>query len=333
MCGAPSEIFTPPPPHGHRRERRAHAAHERAPDDRDRLGRRASAAQHVPSGHPRAGARGPELQQEPIPRSKGPRHRQPVPEHRRRTDERAEGGIKLSLPRMRRPPAPRLRRACGARPFLRTPGADRHRRELRRRGRRSPLAARWRLAGRAPTAAGVHDGRVGGAAAAAAAPRDGRVRGGLPPRTPSLRRPRTAMADLQEKLRVSQVRLTTTGGQRVARHRAQDERAQYKQALTSLTNEATALRQREAEQVSLDKLMQKQAAFAATEAKAARARRCAARSRRSPPARRHGRAARLGQRNAALTERIGTAQQNSSRSTTRRPARSPSCKPSWPRRR
>ena len=190
-----------------------------------------------------------------------------------------EGGIKFSLPRMTTAASAPSAPVRAPAPFLRTPvgpsatGA-------------SSAAAQSALAfSRAVEAAeaGADCGvGVGMTAASSAAPTP------PPAATPvatgvsavasaaadaELARLRTAMADLQEKLRVSQVRLTTTEASVSRGNTAlKTERAQYKQALTSLTNETAAMRQREAEtKASLDKLLQKQAAFAATEAKAARA--------------------------------------------------------------
>ena len=183
-----------------------------------------------------------------------------------------ESGIKFSLPRMTASscaPAPPVRNPA---PFLRTPvgpgvtGA-------------STAAAQSALAfSRAVEAAEAGADCMVGATATAAAPTPPSVAAPLPTGASvaadaELARLRAAMAELQEKLRVSQVRLTTTEASVSRGNTAlKTERAQYKQALTSLTNETAALRQREAEtKASLEKLQQRQAAFVAIEAKAARA--------------------------------------------------------------
>jgi hypothetical protein len=183
-----------------------------------------------------------------------------------------EGGIKFSLPRMTAASgasAPPVRNPA---PFLRTPvgpgvtGA-------------STAAAQSALAfSRAVEAAEAGADCMVGATAPAAAPTPPAAAASLSTGASvaadaELARLRAAMAELQEKLRVSQVRLTTTEASVSRGNTAlKTERAQYKQALTSLTNETTALRQREAEtKASLEKLQQRQAAFVAIEAKAARA--------------------------------------------------------------
>lgn len=225
-----------------------------------------------------------------------------------------ESGIKFSLPRMTAAScasAPPVRNPA---PFLRTPvgpgvtGA-------------STAAAQSALAfSRAVEAAEAGSNcMVGATATAVAAPAP------PPPATASLStgasvaadaelaRLRAAMAELQEKLRVSQVRLTTTEASVSRGNTAlKTERAQYKQALTSLTNETAALRQREAEtKASLEKLQQRQAAFVAIEAKAARAE--ALRIEVETITAKHDdmadQLASAQRTNVTLTERIGAAQQ------------------------
>jgi len=229
-----------------------------------------------------------------------------------------EGGIKFSLPRMTTASgaaAPPVRNPA---PFLRTPvgpgvtGASTAAAQSALAFSRAVEAAEagadcgvgvgMTAASAAPTPPPAAAPLATGASAVASAAADA-----------ELARLRAAMAELQEKLRVSQVRLTTTEASVSRGNTAlKTERAQYKQALTTLTNETTALRQREAEtKASLDKLMQKQAAFAAIEAKAARAE--ALRVEVETITAKHDdmadQLASAQRTNATLTERIGTAQQ------------------------
>jgi len=215
------------------------------------------------------------------------------------------GGIKFSLPRMTSsaPPAPVRAPA----PFLRTPlgpGGT---------GANTTAAQSARAFSRAVEAAeagGDCTMRAVGAPAPTPAPMPTVATGAA---DAELARLRVAMADLQERLRVSQVRLTTTEASVSRGNTAlKTERAQYKQALTSLTSETAALRQREAEtKASLDRLQQRQAAFAAVETKAALAE--ALRVEVETVSAKHddvaGKLASAQRTNAALTERIGAAQQ------------------------
>ena len=222
-----------------------------------------------------------------------------------------EGGIKFSLPRMTaaacapaapvRAPAPFLRTPVGPGATGASTAAAQSALAFSRAVEAAETGADCGIGATVPMTTPVAPLATGASAAAAAAA------------DAELARLRVAMADLQEKLRVSQVRLTTTEASVSRGNTAlKTERAQYKQALTSLTNETAALRQREVEtKASLDKLLQKQAAFATTEAKAARAE--ALRIEVETLTAKHDDvAAQLGsaqRTNVALTERIGAAQQ------------------------
>lgn len=222
-----------------------------------------------------------------------------------------EGGIKFSLPRITaatcapaapvRAPAPFLRTPVGPGATGASTAAAQSALAFSRAVEAAETGADCVVGATAPMTTPVAPLATGASAAAAAAA------------DAELARLRVAMADLQEKLRVSQVRLTTTEASVSRGNTAlKTERAQYKQALTSLTNETAALRQREAEtKASLDKLLQKQAVFAATEAKAARAE--ALRIEVETLTAKHDDVVeQLGsvqRTNATLTERIGAAQQ------------------------
>lgn len=232
-----------------------------------------------------------------------------------------EGGIKFSLPRMTAASGAAAPPPRNPAPFLRTPvgpgvtGASTAAAQSALAFSRAVVAAEAGadcIATSSTTTVAMGAAAHAAAQAPAVAPL---ATGGIASvaADAELGRLRAAMAELQEKLRVSQVRLTTTEASVSRGNTAlKTERAQYKQALTSLTNETTALRQREAEtKASFDKLMQKQAAFVAIEAKAARAE--ALRIEVETVTAKHDdmadQLASAQRTNATLNERIGAAQQ------------------------